>query len=341
MATKLRLPAEWEQQSVVQLTFPHAATDWSDILAAATDCFVRIAQVISTQQRVLIVHHPQMRVEHFFSQHERANITCVAAETNDTWARDHAPITVMQDGKPILLNFQFNGWGLKFAADRDNLLNSFLYQKGIFKTPLRTLNMVLEGGSIESDGAGTILTTTNCLLSPNRNPEYRRVEVTEKLKTYFGAQRILWLEHGHLVGDDTDAHIDTLARFCNLNTIAYVQCLDKKDEHFMALRAMEQELQTFRTTTGEPYQLIPLPLAEAIYNEEGQRLPATYANFLIINKLVLLPIYQVETDELAIRQLQKCFPQRKVVPVDCRVLIEQNGSLHCVTMQYPVGVEIR
>lgn len=335
----LRMPAEWETQSMVQLTFPHPDTDWGDILEDALDCFIQIARAICTYQSVLIIHHPEQEIAPFFSKKELESIQLVVAKSNDTWARDHAPITVFQNEIPILLNFQFNGWGLKFAADKDNLLNLHLHEKGVFnKTPMHTLNMVLEGGSIESDGAGTILTTSQCLLSPNRNPEFDRATIEDKLKTYFGARRVLWLDNGDLIGDDTDAHIDTLARFCNKNTIAYVQCKDEADEHFIALKKMEEELKQFKTLAGEFYQLIPLPFPTPIYNKEGDRLPATYANFLIINGAVLLPIYGVEEDELAILQLKKCFPRRRIIPINCRTLIEQNGSLHCVTMQYPLGV---
>lgn len=331
----IRLPAEWESQSMIQLTFPHVHTDWVDILDEAINCFVTITRTITRYQRVLLVHHPTQKVAHFFSEKEQENIIFIAADSNDTWARDHAPLTIFKNGKPVLLNFQFNGWGLKFAADKDNLLNIKLYQKGVF-SPLimRTLNFVLEGGSLESDGAGTILTTSNCLLSPNRNPEYDRVKIEQHLIDYFDAKRILWLENGHLIGDDTDAHIDTLARFCDKETITYVQCKDTNDPHFASLQKMEIELQSFKTLTGESYRLIPLPLPTAIYNKNGDRLPATYANFLIINKAVLLPIYGVKEDEMAILQLKKCFPHRAIIPIHCRTLITQNGSLHCVTMQH-------
>ena len=199
---------------------------------------------------------------------------------------------------------------------------------------------VLEGGSIESDGQGTLLTTEACLLSANRNDSLTKDEIELFLKETFGLQRVLWLQNGYLAGDDTDSHIDTLARFCDAHTIAYVQCVDSADEHYEALRRMEKELQAFRTTEGQPYRLIPLPMAEAAWGDAGKRLPATYANFLIINGAVLLPCYSTLQDALAKEQLQTAFPDREVVGVDCQALIRQHGSLHCVTMQYPVGIVV-
>jgi agmatine/peptidylarginine deiminase len=197
---------------------------------------------------------------------------------------------------------------------------------------------VLEGGSIESDGKGTILTTSECLMSFNRNYPLTASEIEEKIKSYFGAKRVLWLHFGSLLGDDTDAHIDTLARFCDEKTIAYVKCYDKNDEHFEGLERMEDELKKFKTLEGEPYRLIPLPLPSPMYDETAYRLPSTYANFLIINEAVLAPIYHVKEDELALKRLKECFPNKEIVPIDCKVLVKQHGSLHCVTMQFPKGV---
>jgi agmatine/peptidylarginine deiminase len=162
-------------------------------------------------------------------------------------------------------------------------------------------------------------------------------EIEDYLKITFDLQKALWLSSGYLAGDDTDSHIDTLARFCDSNTIAYVQCEDPDDEHYEALKRMEEELKTFRTLDNASYQLIPLPMADPVY-EDGQRLPATYANFLIINSAVLVPFYNSEKDQIAQIQLQKAFPDRDIVGIDCRSLIKQHGSLHCVTMQFPKGV---
>ncbi|MDW8287103.1 MAG: agmatine deiminase family protein, partial [Flammeovirgaceae bacterium] len=334
-----RLPAEWEPQSGVQLTFPHANTDWSDDLEEVVDCFRQIAREISMREKLLVVAEDRLLAEEALDDCRQENLIITSLPTNDTWARDHAPITIFENNQPKLLDFVFNGWGLKFAADKDNQISRRLYMNRIFgNISLEAFNFVLEGGSIESDGQGTLLTTAECLLSHNRNYPLTVGEIEERLKAYLGVRRILWLHFGSLLGDDTDAHIDTLARFCNPQTIAYVKCYDKNDPHYDGLRRMEEELQQFKQADGKPYHLVALPLPSAIYDQSGYRLPATYANFLIINGAVLVPIYQVSEDKEAITLLRKCFPDREIIPIDCRVLIRQHGSLHCITMQYPLGV---
>lgn len=330
-----RLPAEWEPQSAVQFTFPHPDTDWVDILEEVLPCFVEIIEIISRHEKVLVVCQNQDEVRPLLKNAVQENLILVDCPSNDTWARDHGGITIFEDDKPVILDFVFTGWGLKFPAYLDNLITGRLYQKGVFKAAIRPGGLALEGGGIESDGQGTLLTTTECLLSPNRNPHLDQAATEEKLKELFGLKRVLWLHNGYLAGDDTDSHIDTLARFCSVDTIAYVQCTDPNDEHFEALQAMEKELQAFETLEGKPYQLIPLPMATACYAEDGHRLPATYANFLIINGAVLVPIYNVPEDEPALVQVRKAFPQHEVIGVNCRPLIEQHGSLHCISMQYP------
>ncbi len=336
---KRRLPAEWEPQSAVQFTFPHKNTDWAEVLDVVTPCFVEAIEVVSRYEKALVVCDNAEAVRAKLKNVNPENLILVEIPSNDTWARDHGGITVFEDGKPVLLDFVFNGWGLKFAADQDNLITRRLFDKHIFKThDIRHGGLVLEGGSIESDGQGTLLTTKQCLLSPNRNPHLKQEEIEAKLKELFGLQRILWLEHGYLLGDDTDAHIDTLARFCNETTIAYVQCTNYDDEHYTSLKRMEEELQSFRQLNGAPYNLVPLPLPSPTYHPTDlHRLPATYANFLIINGAVLMPLNDTPEDELALAQLQKCFPDRSVIGINCSTLTLQHGSLHCVTMQYPMG----
>lgn len=333
-----KLPAEWEPQSAVQLTFPHEGTDWSDILDEVMPCFLQIAAAISRFQPVLIVCKDTRETAELLKLHHIRHCILVESDSNDTWARDHGGITIEEDGKPVILDFVFNGWGLKFPADQDNLITRRLYDKGIFKAEIRHGGLVLEGGGIESDGLGTLLTTSECLLSPNRNPHLTKVEIEAALLELFGLKRVLWLNHGYLAGDDTDSHVDTLARLCSPETIAYVKCTDPTDEHFEALEKMESELQSFKTISGQPYNLVQLPWPDACYDEEGNRLPATYANFLIINGAVLVPTYHVPQDEAALKILQTVFPDREVIGIDCRPLILQHGSLHCVTMQYPINV---
>lgn len=338
------LPAEWFPQSGVQLTWPHDNTDWRDMLDEVTACYLRITFEIASREPLLIVTPEPERVDTLLKEqmpaevHQR--IFFVRCATNDTWARDHAFITLIGNTKPTLLDFCFNGWGMKFAANLDNLINRRLFQADIFNGDYCSrLDFVLEGGSIESDGCGTVLTTDSCLLAPNRNDTLNKTDIEQRLKTDLRAERVLWLEGGHIEGDDTDGHIDMLARFCPQNAIAYVQCNDKTDTHYASLAAMEEQLRSFRTLDGEPYRLIPLPLPRPIFDETGQRLPASYANFLVINDAVLIPFYnQSDNDSAARAMLQKAFPLREVVGIDCCPLIRQHGSLHCSAMQFPAGV---
>lgn len=330
-----QLPPEWAPQQLVQLTWPHEQTDWVDMLDEVNQCFVDIARIIVQHEKLLVVCKDSKRIKTLLKGTDFSKITFVELPTNDTWARDHGGITVLEDGKKAIYDFAFNGWGKKFEAKLDNQITKALHEKQVFGRDViyrNCLDFVLEGGSIESDGEGTLLTTSTCLLSDNRNDLSKEV-IETRLKNYFGLHRVLWLNHGYLAGDDTDSHIDTLARFCDVSTIAYVKCEDETDEHYIELKKMEEELMQFRTVSGNFYRLIPLPMADTVYDDEI-RLPATYANFLIINDAVLVPTYQSPKDEIALKQLGQAFPDRKIIGINCLPLIKQHGSLHCVTMQY-------
>lgn len=349
---KRTLPAEWAPQSAIQLTWPHEDTDWADMLPEITTTYVHLAFEIARRQPLLIVHPDTAALQTFLQSQlpEKVfqNITFFQCPTNDTWARDHAFLTIVGTEGAELMDFHFNGWGGKFEATADNAINRQLFETSHLKGRyINALDFELEGGAIESDGIGTLLTTEECLLNTNRRREGDRIPLVDRmqvellLQDSLGVERILWLKHGYLAGDDTDSHIDTLARLCPDNTIVYVQSRDENDEHHAALTAMESELRAFRTATGQPYRLIPVPMPDPIFDEEGERLPATYANFLIMNKAVLMPTYaQPVHDEAAQRALQTAFPHHEIVGIDCRSLIRQHGSLHCATMQYPRGVFI-
>ncbi len=345
MTLTCTLAPEWFPQSGVQLTWPHAGTDWVYMLQDVTECYIRLAFEIATREPLLVVapdvESVQRLLEEKLPSRATQNIRYFACETNDTWARDHGFLTLVTNDGPQLLDFRFNGWGGKFAADKDNAINAQLAQTDLLNGHyVDCLDFELEGGSIETDGNGTLLTTAECLLNPNRNGgRFVQADVERILGERLGVDHFLWLHHGYLAGDDTDSHVDTLARLCPNDTIAYVKCTDETDEHFGALAAMEQELQAFRTKNGQPYRLVPLPMAEAAFDEDGARLPATYANYLVMDGTVLYPTYgQEETDKAAAAAIRLAYPDRDVVGVDCRALIRQHGSLHCATMQFPRGV---
>ncbi|WP_020395504.1 agmatine deiminase family protein [Thiolinea disciformis] len=339
--TKTFLP-EWHPQWGVLLAWPHPASDWADNLEAAEICYTQIVSAISQQEVVLLLCHDDDHQLHIINLLEKtdcklANLYLRQLAYDDTWARDFGPISILDQQRIVLLDFIFNAWGGKFDASRDNAVNQHLVkQPPLNHCHLKSINLVLEGGSLETDGQGTLLTTETCLLNPNRNPHLSKTQIEQRLTESLGLERILWLKNGHLEGDDTDAHIDTLARFADPQTIVYLTCDDANDSHFVALSAMEQEIKALRQVNGKPYKLFAIPLPHAIYAEDGRRLPASYVNFLIVNGRVLLPIYADErTDTIAIEQIGKAFPQHQIIPIDCRALIQQSGSLHCATMQLP------
>lgn len=340
-ATGIRLPAEWERQDGVLLCWPHRDTPWAPWLSDVEAVFISMIRAIARDERVLLIARCDTGAA--------AKLQAVGIDLNrlrlfslnsdDTWARDFGPIAVEAGRELFLRDFVFNGWGRKHPFRLDNLINRGLHVAGAFGTvPLSGVRYVLEGGSIETDGAGSILATSACLLAKNRNPGFTRRQVEEVLHRTLGARRLLWLNNGALEGDDTDSHIDTLARFVNPTTIVYTACSDRRDSHYRPLSAMADELSAFRTLAGKPYRLIPLPLPRPCFNEQGDRLPATYANFLIINRSVLAPVYGCPTDRTACRILAGLFPRRRVVPIDCSVIIRKRGAVHCLTMQLPRGI---
>ena len=338
------LPPEWAPQSAVLLTWPHPASDWAPILHEVEPVFVAIAAAIARFEQVVIACHDASVRTHVAgllrdARVPEAKIKLYTVPSNDTWARDHGPITVLCQDEATLLDFGFNGWGGKYPHELDNLITRSLHKQVAFgETPIERVDLILEGGSIEVDGQGTLLTTERCLLSTTRNPQYTRARIEKALGDLLGVKRFLWLKNGYLAGDDTDSHIDTLARLCDPGTIAYVACDNPADEHYTELKAMEAELSAFRTPQGTPYRLAPLPWPQPKLDIDGERLPATYANFLILNGAVLVPTYRDPADALALECLRSCFPNHEVIGIDCLPLIQQHGSLHCVTMQIPAGV---
>lgn len=335
-----RLPAEWEKQDAVILCVPHKDTDWADNLAEATACVLTIAKEIATHQKVILCTERGKQIKEFLKLlgADFENIKFFSPPTNDTWVRDFGPITVLKDNRPHMIDFTFNGWGNKYPAHKDNHVTKLLSFAGAFgNTPLTSTDFILEGGSIDCDGKDTVMTSERCLLNQNRNKDLSKEQIEDTLRKYLGTAKVLWLKHGVIIGDDTDSHIDTLARFAPNNFILYVSCDDPQDEHYEELKKMEAELSEFTNTKGEKYYLKPLPLPK-VFDKNNNRLPATYANFLIINHALLLPIYNTAEDEQAITIIKDVFPKHKIIPIDCNTLITQNGSLHCMTMQLPAGV---
>ena len=325
--------AEFKEQSFTQIAFPHAKSDWVEYLEEAQQTFENIIRAIIKFQKCLVVCDDVESVKKRFDLHP--NLFFTEYETNDTWARDSSVLCVEENGAVKLLDFTFTGWGGKFDAHLDNAMSRALAKH--YGAPMETIDFILEGGGVESNNEGIILTTSECVLNKNRNASYTPAEITDKLKEFFGAKEIIYLDHGYLAGDDTDSHIDTLARFCDEKTIMYVKCDDRTDEHYDALKKMEAELKGFEKSHG--FKLVALPMTSPLHYDD-ERLPATYANFLFVNGGVIVPTYGVKEDAEALEIFRKTFPSREIVGVDCSVLVRQHGSLHCVTMNFAKGVEL-
>lgn len=335
---KVRFPAEWEKNCAILVAMPHENTDWQYIIDEVTECYINLIKAFTSKGLTAIVVSPDSNnTRSLLSGIDNSKIIYFDAETNDTWTRDYGPITVEKNGSLIIEDFKFNGWGLKFAACHDNLVTEKLCKARLVTAPRENrLGFVLEGGSLESDGKGTLLTTARCLESPNRNGDLTRTQIENKLTEWLGIERFLWLEHGALEGDDTDSHIDTLARIAPYDTIIYTGCQDKNDSHFDELTKMKLELENFVTEQGTRFNLVELPLPSPIYDEDGLRLPATYANYLVTPQAIFMPTYNQPLNDNTAKGILEAVFEKEVITVDCTPLIKQHGSLHCATMQIPI-----
>ncbi len=345
MSDIFRFPAEWEAQSAVLIAWPHADTDWGPRLVEVEESYIALVAAITAFQTAVICiaddelqTYAEARLRS--ARVDMNRVRFINIEYDDTWLRDSGPLTLRSnlDESFRLLDFRFTGWGGKFEANRDDRLIEALVEQPLFRNAQRDeIDFALEGGGIETDGAGTLLTTWRCL--HERHPDASREQLTAKLSGWLAQSRVLWLEHGYLEGDDTDAHIDTLARFAAEDAIVYQACDDVTDTHYPELQAMAAELAALRTRIGAPYRLFALPWPKPVF-DDGRRLAASYANFLIVNGAVLIPSYGDVADARAQEVMSEAFPGRAIVPVPCRSLIWQNGSLHCITMQLPEGLVV-
>ena len=341
MTDTLRFPAEWEPQEAILVAWPHAGTDWAERLAEVEETYIALVQAITRYQPAWICvadddlqTYAEARLRS--ARVDMSRVRFVPFDYDDTWLRDSGPVTLREGDGFRVLDFRFTAWGGKFEAGRDDRLVEALDQQGLFGgAPRQRIDFALEGGGIETDGDGTLLTTWHCL--HERHPQASREDLDARLRQWLAQDRVLWLDHGYLEGDDTDAHIDTLARFAPGDAIVFQACDDPADSHHAELQAMAADIAALRTADGRPYRLFPLPWARPIV-DNGRRLAASYANYLIINGAVLIPAYGDRADDAAAAVLALAYPGRDIVQVPCRPLIWQNGSLHCITMQLPAGL---
>lgn len=338
MTDKARMLPEWAPQQAVMLAWPHESTDWAPWLEAIQRDYVELAVAIAAEVPPLILCQDEAHrtlVERQLGGRCRHPARLVIAPYNDTWCRDYGPVAVAAAGRTALLDFRFQGWGSKYEASLDNDINQRLQL--LWKAPLQSIDYELEGGSIETDGCGSLLTTEHCLLDSNRNTAFSKAEVEQFVLQQLGLERVLWISEGALLGDDTDSHIDNLVRFCSEDTIAYLTCTRRDDVHYEPLRRMQEQVLQLRRPDGTPYHLHAIDLPEPQFDEAGKRLPGSYVNFLILNGSVLVPVFGCPQDAQALNVLQQCFPGKRIVPVPGANLIRQYGGPHCATMQLPLG----
>jgi agmatine deiminase len=336
-----RMPAEWAPHRGTWLSWPHKAASWPGKFGPVPGIFAALVRTLAEHEEVHInVAGPAMEaaVRSLLADEgaDTGQVFFHANPTNDAWCRDHGPIFVTRerDGRSeqAIIDWDYNAWGGKYPPyDLDDVVPTRIGRE--LGLPVFTPGLVMEGGSIDVNGCGTLLTTEACLLNPNRNPTRSRAEIEQALRDQLGVTAILWLGDG-IAGDDTDGHVDDLTRFVDEHTVVTAVEHDPTDENHEPLQANLERLRGMRDQDGRPLEVVPLPMPRAI-RHDGQRLPASYANFYIANGLVVVPTYDPPRDEEALAVLRRCFPDREVVGIDCTDLVWGLGAFHCVTQQWP------
>ena len=335
-----RFLPEWVPQDAVMYAWPHEDTDWAPWLDEISATYVELTAAVAQAATPLILCQSETHessIRHQLGGSLADVCRFVQLPYDDTWCRDYGPLTLGTPTPIQLLDFQFSGWGDKYEASHDNEVNRHLSRTGRMRLPLKSIDIELEGGSVETDGDGTLMTTEACLLGGNRNEHLSREHLEESLRELFGVSRILWIKNGFLQGDDTDSHVDNLVRFASTDTLVHAVCDRPDDVHHAPLQAMKSELEQLTQSNGEPYRLIELPIPETQTDETGRRLPASYVNFLIVNHCIIMPTFSSAYDSIAQTRLQEAFPQHRILCITGSALIKQNGGPHCATMQLPRG----
>lgn len=325
----MRTLAEFEEQEAIVLAYPYIGSYWEkiDSLAEVIETYNEMIRIFSEYTKCIVLYHSESYINTFLKI-KSDNVILVQADYDDTWCRDTLPFTLKDKEHTILKDFTFNGWGEKYEFKKDAKLSGEISH--IFKRELIKVDFILEGGSIDFNGEGSALVTSSCLLNENRN-NIEKTEIEEKLKEEFNLENIIWLEAGDIIGDDTDGHIDMLARFINANTIVYASCDDSSDKNYKSLLDMKENL---IEVCGDEYNLIPLPIPKASYYK-GSRLPASYINFVFLNNAIIVPTFNdKKSDHNTIKILKKLFKDRSIIPINSTILARGGGSIHCATRNF-------
>ena len=341
--TMQQLLPEWAPQEAILLAWPDDQTDWLPWLDEVRHTWLTLISQLNHNATAVImlirddaIAACKQTIANFnadpTTEAPITKLLLLPADYNDTWLRDYGFLTTRRDAINQAVSFTFNGWGDKFDAQKDNRINADIFAE-LLQVPLQSTDFVLEGGALEINAEGTLLTTQCCLSNPARNGTWDEHKNRALLHEILGANKTIILQHGHLAGDDTDGHIDTLVRFTDDNQLVIQSCANRpNDSHFAALTQLVAECAA-HFPHAKVFEL-PLPY---ITNASEVRLPASYANFLISNQCIFAPVYQAPEDQAALATLRRAFPQFKIVAINCRPLVQQFGSLHCITMQVPVG----
>lgn len=337
-----RMPAEWEPHRATYMTWPHNLETWPGKFDPVPAQYAAVVAGLTRFETMRLLVTDAAAAEQARALLQQADarmdrIEFLTYATNDSWIRDYGPIFVIRDDPSgmrtqLALDWKFNSWGEKYGAyDLDDVIPRRLALQ--FGFECLEVPLVMEGGSIDVNGAGSLLTTESCLLNPNRNPDLGKVDIEEYLRVFFGVSNILWLGDG-IAGDDTDGHVDDLARFVSRDTIVTVTEDDRTDDNYRPLAENLERLHTMRDQDGKPFKIETLPMPPALYHED-QRLPASYANFYIANDAVMVPIFGCPSDERALAVLARLFPARTVIGFYCLDLVWGLGTIHCLSQQHP------
>lgn len=335
-------PAEWEEHEATWLSWPHKEASWPERIDLIYPAYAKFIAEL-TKGEFVCINVKDQEMQAFAMEHiskagaDISKVEFYFNETNDAWCRDHGPAFLInkngEEPKKIIVDWGFNAWGGKYPPfELDDVIpTKIAKEKGL---PVLYPGIIMEGGSVEFNGAGTVLTSKSCLLNENRNPHLSKEQVEEFLKKYYGQKQVLWVDDG-IVGDDTDGHVDDTIRFVNENTVLTVIEDNPEDDNYEILQTNLRQLEEMTLLNGEKLNIIKLPMPDPVYCD-GQRLPASYANFYIANKSVIVPTYRCDKDEVALEIIQQCFPDREVVGIDSTDIIWGLGSFHCLSQQEPL-----
>lgn len=340
-----RMPAEWNKHSATQLHWPSNIETWPDVrLSRVEEVYLNIIEVLHLYEPIILLHDLNVPGKYVIEKLntrsiDLSQVSIHSIPINDVWARDCGPIFIMNENESsieyAITDWEYNAWGEKYPPyDSDNALPKWFSKR--YDLPYFKTGIVLEGGSIETNGDGILLTTESVLLNPNRNPNLSKSQIEQRLTDYLGVEKILWLKRG-LAGDDTDGHIDDLSRFLNKNTILTMVSEDKSDVNYSALQENLEILEGAENQYSEPFQIVALPLPQTRIIDQtvdgSQFVPASYANFYIANGVVIVPLYDKRYDEIALDLFREFFPDRDIIGIDCTDLVWGQGSIHCITQQ--------